>query len=528
MFDLLTLFALVGVVLTVSALGSGLVERAPVSFPILFMGLGFVLGGRGLRLLHVTPHDPLLEAVAVISLSFVLFLDAVKMQPSEFRKGGLIPMLVLGPGTLLTIVGVAAVSGALLRTDLITSLLLGAILASTDPVVLRDVLRNPKIPRSVRQTLSIEAGTNDLVVLPIVLVLIAIARGRGGDTTYWLTFLGQVFLLGPLIGFIVGGTGAWLMSRIDAQMGIRREYQALFGVGLVLVAYAWAVAAGGDGFLAAFAAGFAVVVLDLELCDCFLEYGETTVEMAMLLAFVLFGAALSTMLNTIPLLPTVGLALVALVLVRPIAIGMVLHRALLSPSARAFIGWFGPRGLSSLLLVLLAVQAHVPGAEKLMAITGTVAIVSVVLHGVTATPFSHWYAKRVANEVLPEERESTAAGVFDGKPEKVPYLIQADELHDRLQQLKPPVILDVRGRSAYFGEQIPGSIHVLPDQVVQWAAEQPRDREVVTYCTCPNEGTSGRAVRQLQNLGFTASALERGLDAWREHYPVEPVPTTSA
>lgn len=523
MLDLVSLFALVGVVLTVSALTSGLVERAPLSFPILFMGLGFVLGGRGLGFLHVSAHDPLLEAVAIVSLAFVLFLDAVKMQPSEFRKGGLVPMLVLGPGTLLTIAGVAGLSALLLHTNLIASLLLGAILASTDPVVLRDVLRNPKIPRSVRQTLSIEAGTNDLVVLPIVLVLIALARGKGGGVSYWLTFLGQVFLLGPLIGFAVGGAGAWLMARIDASMGIRREHQALFGVGLVLVAYTAAVAAGGDGFLAAFAAGFAVVVLDLELCDCFLEYGETTVEMAMLLAFVLFGAALSTMLDTIPFWPTLALALVSLIAVRPLAIGAVLHRAALSPSGRAFIGWFGPRGLSSLLLVLLAVQAHVPGAERLMAITGAVAIVSVILHGITATPFSHWYAARVAAEVLPEERESTAAGVF-GEGGETPHVIQADELHARLQSPVPPVILDVRGRSAYFGEQIPGSVHVLPDQIVQWADGQPRNREVVTYCTCPGEGTSGRAVRQLTKLGFNASALERGLDAWREHYPVEPTP----
>jgi NhaP-type Na+/H+ or K+/H+ antiporter len=521
MLDLVSLFGLVGVVLTVSALTSGLVERAPLSFPILFMSLGFVLGGRGLGLLHVSPHDPLLEAVAIISLAFVLFLDAVKMQPSEFRKGGLVPMLVLGPGTLLTIAGIAGISALLLHTNLLASLLLGAILASTDPVVLRDVLRNPKIPRSVRQTLSIEAGTNDLVVLPIVLVLIALARGQGGGVSYWLTFLGQVFLLGPVIGFAVGGAGAWLMSRIDARMGIRREHQALFGVGLVLVAYTAAVAAGGDGFLAAFAAGFAVVVLDLELCDCFLEYGETTVEMAMLLAFVLFGAALSMMLDTIPFWPTLALALGALVGVRPLAIGLVLHRTALSPSGRAFVGWFGPRGLSSLLLVLLAVQGHVPGAERLMAITGAVAIVSVILHGITATPLSHWYVARVASEVLPEERESTAAGVF-GNGGSPPAVIQADELHERLQGATPPVVLDVRGRSAYFGEQIPGSIHVLPDQIVQWAEGKPRSQEVVTYCTCPGEGTSGRAVRQLEKLGFTARALERGLDAWREHYPVEP------
>lgn len=480
--DLLSLFALIGVVLTVSALASGLVERAPLSFPILFLGLGFVLGERGLGFVRVTLHDPLLEAVAIISLIFVLFLDAIKIQPAEFRKGWFVPMLVLGPGTLLTISGVAAAAWALLGTNLIHSLLLGAILASTDPVVLRDVVRNPKIPRPVRETLSIEAGTNDLVVLPIVLVLIALARGRLGGAADWLTFLAQVFVLGPAVGFVVGGAGSWMMVKIDARMGIRREHQALFGVGLVLVAYAAAVAVGGDGFLAAFAAGLAVVVLDLELCDCFLEYGETTVEMAMLLAFVLFGAALSTMLHTVPWWPTLGLALLALLLLRPLAMGLVLHRAALSPSARAFIGWFGPRGLNSLLLALLVVQAHLPGAERLMAITGLVVIVSVVLHGVSATPLSHWYASRAAALTLPEERESTAYGLFsEGREDAI--RISADELQARLQSSNPPLVLDVRSRSTYRDDRIPGSVHVQPDELTEWAANLPREKPVVAYCT---------------------------------------------
>jgi len=520
--DVLTLFALVGVVLTVSALTSGLVERAPLSFPILFLGLGFILGERGLGLIRITLHDPLLEAVAVISLVFVLFLDAIKFQPTEFRKGWFVPVLVLGPGTMLTIAGVATAAWALLGTNLIQSLLLGAILASTDPVVLRDVLRNPRIPRPVRQTLSIEAGTNDLVVLPIVLILIALARGGMGGPSDWLGFLGRVFVLGPVVGFAVGGGGAWLMARIDRMMGIRREHQALFGVGLVLVAYAAAVAVGGDGFLAAFAAGFAVVALDLELCDCFTEYGETTVEMAMLLAFVLFGAALSTILHTIPFWPTLALALLSLLVMRPLAISLVLSRASMSRSARAFIGWFGPRGLNSLLLVLLAVQAHVPGAERLMAITGVVVIASVVLHGVTATPLSSWYASRVAEEMLPEERESTAAGLLDAAPDGVTR-IRPEVLHEQLQGPAPPLVLDVRGRSAYLGDRIPGSVHVQPDHVVEWAASQPRSRLVVAYCSCPKDATSARAARQLGKLGFTAAALEGGLGAWREQYPVEPV-----
>jgi sodium/hydrogen antiporter len=482
--DFLTLFALLGVVLTVSALASGLVERAPVSFPILFLGLGFLLGPRAAGLLTLGPHDSTLEAVAVISLAFVLFLDAIKLRPGEIGRGWFIPLLVLGPGTLLVVVMIAGAAWLLLGASPVQALLLGAILSSTDPVVLRDVVRNPRIPRSIRQALSIEAGTNDLVVLPLVLVLIAVARAQAETPSGWLLFLARIFVLSPLVGFAVGGAGAWLMMRIDARMGIRREHQALFGVGLVLLAYVSGVAVHGDGFLSAFAAGAAIVILDYELCDCFLEYGETTAEMAMLLAFVLFGAVLSSLLGTIAVGPPLLLAAVAILIARPLAITVALHRAAISPGARLFIGWFGPRGLSSLLLALLAVRDHVPGAERLLAVTGVVVIASVVLHGASATPLASWYGSRVAARKLPEERESTVAGLLGEEPGGVPRTTP-EELARRLAGPEPPVVLDVRGRSEFAadGGGIPGSVHVFPDQLTEWAKDQSRERAVVTYCT---------------------------------------------
>jgi NhaP-type Na+/H+ or K+/H+ antiporter len=487
--DYIAPLALIGVVLTVSALASGFVERAPLSFPILFLALGFLLGEHGVGLLAIEPHNAWLEVIAVVSLAFVLFLDALKLRPDEIGgRGWFVPVLILGPGTLLIIALVATAAHFLLRTSLVESLLLGAILASTDPVVLRDVVRDRRLPRSIRQTLSIEAGTNDLVVLPIVLVLIAVARGQAQSPVEWGVYLAKIFLLGPAIGFAIGGGGSVLMARLDARMGIRREYQALYGVGLVLVAYAVAVAAGADGFLAAFAAGAATVVLDQEMCDCFVEYGETTAEMTMLIAFVFFGAVLSDLLPAISLLPALVLALLALVVVRPLAIGFVLHKAAMSRSARLFIGWFGPRGLNSLLLALLAVQARVPRAEWMLAVTGVVVLTSVLLHGATATPLSAWYGRRVGRETLPEERESTAAGLLvehpqaDGPLPEVPR-ISIEDLARRMAGPDPPLVIDVRSRSARDGTRIPGSIAVLPDEIAEWAADRTREQAIVTYCT---------------------------------------------
>ena len=266
--DFVTAVALLAVVLTLSALLSGLVERAPISFPLVFLGIGFAVGEQGLGLLHVEAHDPTLEAVATISLALVLFLDALKLRSDE--SGWLVPALVLGPGTLLTITLIASAAYFLFALGPIVALLIGTILSSTDPVVLRDVTRDHRIPRSIRRTLSIEAGTNDVVILPIVLVIIALLRGTAGTTQDWISLLVRLFLLSPLVGFAIGGMGAWLMARVDGRIGIRREFQALYGIGLVLAAYAGGQAVQGDGFLAAFAAGAAIVVFDLELCDCFL------------------------------------------------------------------------------------------------------------------------------------------------------------------------------------------------------------------------------------------------------------------
>ncbi len=479
-------FTLLAVVLTISALVAGIVARAPLTFPLLFLGLGLLLGKGGIGLITMDLDSPALEAIATVDLALVLFLDAVKLQPEELRQGWRAPLLSLGPGTLLVIGGVAVAAHLLVGMSWLYALLLGAVLASTDPVVLRDVVNNEQLPRSIRRVLGIEAGMNDIVVLPIVLVLIEVLRAEGGGATSWLAFLAELLLLSPLVGLTVGGVGAWLMGKADARFAVSREYQSLYGLGLVLGAFVAAQAVGGDGFLAAFFAGLAVALFDVTLCECFLDYGEVTAEMAMLLAFILFGVVLSTLLGSISLLPALALAVVALGMVRPLALGLVFTRAKMSLAAKAFIGWFGPRGLSSLLLALLVVQAHVPNAVRLFSIAGLVVLVSAIAHGVSATPVSAWYARRIAQArpTMPEEREASASGLFEEEASDVPR-ITPEELAHQLAGEHPPVVLDVRARAAYNQEsgQIPGSQRVPPDQIEEWAASASKERPVVTYCT---------------------------------------------
>ncbi len=483
--DLVAGFALMAVVLTISALLAGIIERAPLSFPMLFLGLGFLLGPRILDLVDIGVHDPVLEIVAISTLTLVLFLDAVNLEFARERHEWLVPALSLGPGTLLIMLMVAGSAILLLDVSPVIAFLLGAILSSTDPVVLRDVVRDRRLPNSVRQALKIEAGTNDVIVLPLLLVLIAVANQEVGDAGEWLGFAVKLLVLGPLVGFAVGALGGELMARADARFRIRREYQALYGIGLVFGAYASGVAVGGDGFLAAFAAGFAVTILDRELCNCFLEFGEAAAEMFMLVAFVMFGAVLSGTFGVLDFPMALAFAGLTIFVIRPLAVGGVLsfRATRLSRGAKLFIAWFGPRGLNSMLFALLVLLAGVPGSPLLFAAAGLVVVVSVVAHGASATPLVNRYARRLEQETLAEERESTATGLFVSSPEDLER-ITVDELHSFLQRPDAPVVLDVRSRSQYEADegQIPGSVRVMPDEIASWTINEP-GRLIVPYCT---------------------------------------------
>jgi NhaP-type Na+/H+ or K+/H+ antiporter len=484
--DPVGLFTLGAIVLTVSALGAGLIERAPISFPMIFLGLGLLLGDGVTGAVSVDLEDDALRAVAFATLSLVLFLDAVRLDLGHLRRDWIVPALTLGPGTLLVIALVAVAAMLIAGLEPVPAFLVGAALASTDPVVLRDVLRDRRVPGAVRRALSVEAGTNDLIVLPTVLVLIAVAADRAGSVGGWLGFLVELLFVGPALGAAVGVAGAYLMHFADSRHPVRSEWQALYGIGLVLGAFAVGETVGADGFLASFAAGAAVSASNRTLCDCFLDFGEVISELLMLLSFVLFGVVLSTELGDVAVGEALLLAAVALVAVRPLAITAALsvRRAALSPEAKAFIGWFGPRGLNSLLLALLVVEAGVVGSREVFGLVGLVVLVSVYVHGSTATPLTAWYGGRVDRKTPPEERESTAADLLGPSAEHSPRISVA-ELAKLLESDEPPVVVDVRSRASYARDpvRIPDAVRVRPDDVAKWGANRARDRLIVLYCT---------------------------------------------
>src|SRR5687767_7547959 len=285
--------ALIGLVIIVASLLSSVVER--LAFPLVgaFLLLGLVVGPHGLGIRDFSLRSPELMVLSTLGLALVLFSDAVGVNIREVREHRRLAFVVLLPGTLFPALLIGFAAYWLLDVPLAGAAILGAALASTDPVLLRTVLRASTLAPTARVGLRIESGMNDVLLLPIVVVaMLSIRAGSDGGIPDLGRHLVGLFLLGPALGALVGWIGITLLDGVRSRIGVRRDYESLYAIGIGFAAYAVAEFAGGSGFLAAFAAGVAIAALDIELCDCFLEYGEATSEMLLLLTFVALGTSL--------------------------------------------------------------------------------------------------------------------------------------------------------------------------------------------------------------------------------------------
>jgi len=489
-FFLVTL-ALVGAVIIIAALLSGFIDRSDLPQVGVFLALGATLGPAGLGLLDVTLNSPNLRVVAILSLVLVLFTDAVSLSIAEMRRNAALAFRVLGPGTLLSAGLIALAGSLLLALPVAAAATLGAALASTDPVMLRGLLRRPGLPEPVRLGLRLESGLNDAVLLPIVLVAMSFLRHSGlPSQTEWARIGLDLFLLGPGAGIAVGLLAIAALEMIRRKTGVRRDYESIYSLGVAFAAFAAAEAVHGSGFLAAFAAGMTIAALDVELCDCFLEYGQTTAEMTLLFTFVLFGSSLIWSGFTVLSWP-VFLFAVAVVLIRPIAFFVSLAGTQLDFRSRLLIAWFGPRGLSSLLLILLPVFAAVPGTDLLFSICCFIVLLSVVLHGgslmllgresamgppETATTLA---ANGNATD-LPATSTSVESDETDGVRITIP------EMRELQQSGAPSLVLDVRADRSFADSELvaQGTVRIPSDRAVQRLTELNVPRQTWLFAFC--------------------------------------------
>jgi sodium/hydrogen antiporter len=502
--------ALIGIVIVVSALLSGLIDRSGLPQVAVFIAIGAALGPAGLGVFNMTLDSPVLRVVATLSLTLVLFTDAVGLNITEVRRYKGLAFRMLGPGTLLCAALTAVAAWWLLKVPPALAAILGAALASTDPVLLRGLLRRRDLPVDARQALQLESGLNDVVLLPIVLIALALT-GHSDINAGSPAKLGLgLFILGPGAGVAVGLVGVAALDLVRKRTGVRRDYESLYSLGIAFTAYAAAEAVHGSGFLAAFAAGLTIAALDVELCDCFIEYGGVTAEMLLLFTFVIFGSSLIwtgfSGLNW----PTVIFAAVAILIRIPVYL-LSLIGSRVDRRGRLLIAWFGPSGLSSLLLILFPVFAGVPGADRLFSVCSLIVLLSVVIHGAspmllarfckeeakqaplpeTATPTPMTELQPVAPAAIQNVSETPAVAaaeppVSEAASEPGAQTITFEEF-DRLRRLgKTVILLDVRTeRSLETSESMAqGAIRMPPEHVVDQARELnlPKDAWLIAYC----------------------------------------------
>jgi len=488
-FFVLTL-GLVGVVIIIAALLSGLIDRSDLPQIGVFLALGAMLGPAGLGLLDITLESPILRIVATLSLVLVLFTDAVGLSIVEVRRHGALAFRVLGPGTLLSAGLIALAGWLMLGLPLAGAAILGAALASTDPVMLRGLLRRPGLPESVRLALRLESGLNDAVLLPVVLVAMPFL-GHGGfpSQTEWARLGLDLVLLGPGAGIAVGLLAIAALEMIRRKTGVRRDYESLYSLGVAFAAFAAAEAVHGSGFLAAFAAGITIAALDVELCDCFLEYGETTAEMTLLFTFVLFGSSLIWSGFTVLSWPVFFFAVIVLS-IRPIAFFVSLAGTRLDFRSRLLIAWFGPRGLSSLLLILLPVFAGVPGTEPLFFICCLIVLLSVALHG-GSLMFVRREGATVADMAVigaaaSVPTESSSTSISRESENQQAELITIPEMREIQQSGVPSLVLDVRSDRNFADSDLRavGALRILPDRAVERLTELDVPRQTWLFAFC--------------------------------------------
>jgi NhaP-type Na+/H+ or K+/H+ antiporter len=430
----------------------------------------------------------------------VLFSDAISVDLGEVREQRRLTALILVPGTLIPAALIAVAAWLLLGLTPPAAAILGAALASTDPVLLRTLTRHPAVPPPARLALRIESGMNDVILLPIVVLgMLWLQEGAAAEREAGRMLIG-LFVLGPLLGAIVGYAAITLLDRVRKAVSVRRDYESLYALGVALTAFAAAEAVGGSGFLAAFAAGLVIAALDVELCDCFLDYGEASAEMFLLLTFVAFGAGLIWTGVTVADARTLLFAAIAL-LMRTVVLRPVLKYGGIATRNCRIIAWFGPRGLSSLLLVLVPVFAGVPGSEQLFSITCLVVLLSVVLHGGGIALYLRRLARTSEQAVgtpaptaaapppaSPPTAASPAPALRPSEPEaEAPERITLDEVKHLRDEGVPFLVIDVRTERGYREDtkRAAGALRLPPDDAVRLARERRLDPHstLVLYCT---------------------------------------------
>ena len=387
--------AVVAALVLAYGLVSHRLATTPITGPIVFVGAGMVFGLEGFDLIEVDAGSGVLRTVAEGTLVLLLFTDAIRIDLKRLRIQAALPARLLGIGIPLT-VALGTLVGAVLLTGLSVweAALVAAILTPTDAALGQAVVTNSRVPARIRQAINVESGLNDGLMLPVVMVLLALTGAGLGlqSPQSWARFGFEQIGWGVATGVLVGYTGGWLLDRAAGLGWVDGVFRQLATLAIGVGAFAGAELVGGNGFVAAFVAGLGFGAAARDHCQGAYDFAEDEGHFLAMLTFLFFGAALAGPLLDaldwrIALYVTLSLTVVRMV---PVALALI-GTGLRAPTV-AYIGWFGPRGIASILFVLLVLdQAALPGASRGLATVVWTVLASVVAHGATSWILSERY-----------------------------------------------------------------------------------------------------------------------------------------
>jgi len=394
------------------AMFSGRIDGTPITPPMLVIGFGFIIGAGGFGLADVPAGHSAVHLVAEVTLILVLFTDAARIDLDRVRRDHNLPVRMLTIGLpLVIVVGTIVAAQIFPSFSIWEAALLAAILAPTDAALGQSVVSAKAVPVRIRQAINVESGLNDGIALPVVLLIAALA-GTGHGTTEasdWVRFGLMQVTLGPIAGVVVGYIGARLLDTAVERGWVTMPFQGIGILALAALTYIGAELIGGNGFIAAFIGGLVFGNTIRNPCTFLFEFMETEGQLLMLITFLVFGAAMLPE-SISHLQPSYFVyALLSLTAIRMIPIALSLIGSGVRLPSHLFLGWFGPRGLASILFVLLILEeSDVPHREELLHITVITVALSALLHGLTAAPFARLYGKMAARMGECEENKTVA------------------------------------------------------------------------------------------------------------------------
>jgi len=368
-----------------------------ITAPLLFVIFGFVIGTGGLGLANVDVEHSAIHVIAELTLILILFTDAARIDIKRVRQDHNLPIRMLVLGLPLVIAAGTFVAATLFPMFSIwEAALLAALLAPTDAALGQAVVSAKVVPLRIRQAINIESGLNDGIALPAVLLFAALAGVVHGDreASDWLQFGLLQVTLGPLVGAAIGYAGARLIDGAAERAWATTAFQGIGILSLSILAYVLAELVGGNGFISAFVAGIVFGNVIRHSCTYLFEFMESEGQLLMLITFLIFGAALLPEGIVHIDARIVAYALLSLTAIRMLPIALALFGSGIRLPTYLFLGWFGPRGLASILFVLLILEeAEIPHHAEILSITVITVALSVLLHGISAAPLAKLYGR---------------------------------------------------------------------------------------------------------------------------------------